>query len=113
MTNNDDKLLERFFSEAARTDIPDAGFSRRVMRSLPDRTLLKARLWRAFCVAACLALAVGLRVWAQLGGWAAGVLGAMAEAGLPRVNLLHAAVALAVALALAVREVVDRERAWW
>ena len=105
--------MERFFSDAARTDIPDAGFSRRVMRSLPDRTLLKARLWRAFCVAACLALAVGLRVWTRLGGWAAGVLGTMAESGLPRVNLLHAAVAIAVALALAVREVVDRERAWW
>ena len=37
MTENDDKLLTDFFA-GNRQEIPDNGFTRRVMRHLPDRT---------------------------------------------------------------------------
>ena len=37
MTENNDKLLIDFFAEN-RQEIPDNGFTRRVMRHLPDRT---------------------------------------------------------------------------
>ena len=36
MTDNDDKLLKRFFSEYGVGDIADNGFSSRVMRSIPE-----------------------------------------------------------------------------
>ena len=39
MTENNDKLLIDFFAEN-RQEIPDNGFTRRVMRHLPDRTRL-------------------------------------------------------------------------
>lgn len=41
--NNDDVLVKKFFSEN-RIDVPDDGFSRRVMRRLPDRTRRISRL---------------------------------------------------------------------
>lgn len=47
--NNDDVLVKKFFSEN-RIDVPDDGFSRRVMRRLPDRTRRISRLWTAVCV---------------------------------------------------------------
>ena len=39
MMENDDKLLVAFFDEN-RQEIPDNGFTRRVMRHLPDRTII-------------------------------------------------------------------------
>lgn len=113
MTNNDDKLLERFFSEAARTEIPDGGFSRRVMRSLPDRTLLKARLWAAFCVVLGVALAVGFRVWDVAAVWLLDVAHALLKPGLQLHSVAHLLIGVAVVLGLVVAEVIDRERSWW
>lgn len=118
MTSNDDKLLGRLFSEAAHAEIPDGGFSRRVMRSLPDGTLRRVRLWRAVCVAACVVLCVALRLWREAAEWFAEAIAWFAEAAAAPVApaqppaLLHMAVAVAVVLALVVREALDRERAW-
>lgn len=47
--NNDDILVKKFFSEN-RIDVPDDGFSKRVMRRLPNRTRRISRLWTAVCV---------------------------------------------------------------
>lgn len=47
---SDDELLMAFF-DAARPDIPDEGFSRRVMRGLPPRACRINRVWSAACVA--------------------------------------------------------------
>ena len=44
MTENNDKLLIDFFAEN-RQEIPDNGFTRRVMRHLPDRTIAKYVHW--------------------------------------------------------------------
>ena len=45
MMDKKDELLISQFLAAHRTEVPDKGFSRRVMRRLPDRTPLWARLW--------------------------------------------------------------------
>ena len=63
---NDNLLLEQFFSQAKKQEIADGGFSDRVMRQLPDRSLRLSRLWTAFCVLTALALFVVLRVWQPL-----------------------------------------------
>lgn len=112
MTKNDDRLLERFFDSARRAEIPDAGFSRRVMGSLPDRALLTARLWWAFCVLLGVCLAVGFRVWRLLGDYFWSLVHLVSDGGQGRLSVLHLAVAVAVVLVLAVREVIDRERLW-
>ena len=51
MDEKRDELLVRKFFEENKIEIPDAGFSRRVMRRLPDRTRRLNRNWTAICVA--------------------------------------------------------------
>lgn len=63
MTDNDNILVEQFFSEASKTEIPDNGFSRRVMRMLPSRTEKLARMWTIFCAVISLVLFFVLDVW--------------------------------------------------
>ena len=55
MMENDDKLLVDFFA-GQRQEIPDNGFTRRVMRRLPDRTLWISQIWVAFCFTLALVL---------------------------------------------------------
>ena len=54
MTDNDNRLIEAFFSEAAQQQIEDNGFTQRVMDRLPDTgvslTHRLSRLWTLFCV---------------------------------------------------------------
>ena len=55
MTENDDKLLTAFFA-GNRQEIPDNGFTRRVMRHLPDRTHRISQVWVTFCFTLALVL---------------------------------------------------------
>ena len=65
--NNDDELLlEQFFSEAREQTIDDGGFTERVMRCLPDRALRLSRLWTAFCLTVGVVLFVALKGWQPL-----------------------------------------------
>lgn len=53
MTESDDRLIERFFQEAAQQQIADDGFTERVMASLPDasvRVHQLTRMWTWFCI---------------------------------------------------------------
>ena len=59
MMENDDKLLTSFFAEH-RQEIADNGFSRRVLRHLPDRSRHLAQIWTAFCFTLALVLFVSL-----------------------------------------------------
>lgn len=60
MTETDnDKLLQDFFAENKR-EIEDNGFSRRVMKRLPDRSERMARIWSAVVLVVSAALFVGL-----------------------------------------------------
>lgn len=55
MMENDDKLIISFFA-ANRQEIADNGFTRRVMRHLPDRTHRISQMWVTFCFTLALVL---------------------------------------------------------
>ena len=54
MTDKDYSLIDDFFKEAAQQQIEDAGFTERVMMSLPDSQVEKTHrlslLWTWFCI---------------------------------------------------------------
>ena len=56
MTDNDNRLVERFFQEASRQEIADDGFTERVMRGVEtveadmSRSSLLCRLWTWSCI---------------------------------------------------------------
>ena len=54
MTDKDYSLIDDFFKEAAQQQIEDAGFTERVMMSLPDSQMEKTHrlslLWTWFCI---------------------------------------------------------------
>lgn len=55
MTKIDDNTISMFMKEQ-KQEIPDNGFSRRVMRSLPDRSRRLNRIWSALCIAISISL---------------------------------------------------------
>lgn len=59
MMENDDKLLKQFFADN-RPEIADNGFSRRVMRCLPNRSQRLSQIWSACCFTLALVLFVTL-----------------------------------------------------
>lgn len=63
MTDKDNILVERFFSEAPKTELPDNGFSNRVMNSLPSQTEKLARTWTIFCTFVSVILFFAFDVW--------------------------------------------------
>ena len=73
----DEELLQMFFSDCQMSEIPDDGFSDRVMQALPDleqeKALAKRRrlehLWTAACVAVGVIAAVVCQGWEQIQGW--------------------------------------------
>ena len=68
--DNNDLLLQQFFSEATQQQIADDGFTERVMQALlQQRTFnikLFNRLWTLFCVAVFVVLFVVFRGWELL-----------------------------------------------
>ena len=75
---NNDKLLRDFFSENKK-EIEDSGFSRRVMRNLPDRSNRLAQYWTAFV------MTIGMVLFILLGGLEA-VWGTLREVFIGMVN---------------------------
>ena len=73
----DDQLLQAFFADNRMEEVPDDGFSDRVMQALPDleqeKALAKRRrlehLWTAVCVAVGVIAAVACQGWEQIQGW--------------------------------------------
>ncbi len=70
MTDDSERLLQQFFSEAARQQIADDGFTERVMQQLPVRKPAVSRnflrLWTLACVAVYVVLFVVLDGWQLL-----------------------------------------------
>ena len=75
MINNDERLLQQFFSEAAGQQITDNGFTERVMQRIASehqtqtsnvRQQLFSRLWTPFCIAVFAVLFVVFRGWELL-----------------------------------------------
>lgn len=55
MMENNDKLIEQFFAKN-RQEIVDNGFTRSVMRRLPDHTHRISQIWVTFCFTLALVL---------------------------------------------------------
>ena len=69
MTENEDKLIENLFQEAAQLQIADDGFTERVMERLPQNrvsTQWLSRLWTLFCVVTAVVLFFLLDGWESL-----------------------------------------------
>lgn len=76
----DEELLQQFFADCRMSEIPDDGFSDRVMHALPalpetdtEKSLVERQrlehLWTAACVAAGIIIAVVCQGWEQIQGW--------------------------------------------
>lgn len=106
MTDHDELLLEQFFQQARNTQLPDAGFTRRVMSRLPERSLRLSRLWTAFCLVLIALLFFLGGAWKLL---LADVLAYFHTATMPAI-LVQAILCAAAFTALAAAEVLRRER---
>lgn len=77
LSATDDQLLQAFFADNRMEEVPDDGFSDRVMQALPsleqEKALAKRRrlehLWTAACVAVGVVAAVVCQGWEQIQGW--------------------------------------------
>ena len=86
LSATDDQLLQAFFADNRMEEIPDDGFSDRVMQALPglepEKTVLSLEqeqalakrlrlehLWTAACVAVGVVAAVVCQGWEQIPGW--------------------------------------------
>ena len=58
-TNNNDKLLKEFFGEM-KQEIPDDGFSKRLMRKLPEQPERSWIVWAFACIGLLLSLFIGI-----------------------------------------------------
>ena len=85
---SDEQLLQAFFADNKMAEIPDDGFSDRVMQALPametEQSLLEfhialakrhrlEHLWTAVCVAIGVIAAVLCQGWEQIQGWLYGM----------------------------------------
>ena len=76
LSASDEQLLQAFFADNMMAEIPDEGFSDKVMLSLPaleqERALVKRRrlehLWTAVCMAIGVIVAVVCQGWEQILG---------------------------------------------
>ena len=64
---SDEELIGKFFAEQT-FDVADRGFTNRVMRRLPDRSLWLNRIWTAVCAVAVVAVFIFTKGWITLAG---------------------------------------------
>ena len=74
MIDNDERMLQQFFSEAANQKIEDNGFTERVMQQLASSNVQRSsfnvqrfsKLWTIFCVSVFAILFVAFHGWELL-----------------------------------------------
>jgi len=66
MIEDNDRLLQQFFSEAASQQIADDGFTERVMQHLPSRMNWFVRIWNTVCIGLFVVLFIVFRGWELL-----------------------------------------------
>ena len=74
MIDNDERMLQQFFSEAANQKIEDNGFTERVMQQLASSNVQRSsfnvqrfsKLWTIFCVSVFAVLFVAFHGWELL-----------------------------------------------
>ena len=114
MTEDNDLLLKQFLQEAAQQQIPDNGFTERVMQRLPQRSPLAAhrtlltRLWNLCCVVVFAILFVLIDGWDLLAVQFEVMLRTMAVQTIS-VNLLMVATVLFGLLFVGVGEAISSE----
>ena len=109
MTDNE-QLLETFFQPARNVELPDNGFTHRVMRQVPHSNVkLKSRLWTAFCLAVATCLFVLADAWSLV----VERLQALLTHPPTQHQLLMLMVSLGVIGVLVIAEVFQRERISW
>ncbi len=62
MMENDDILVSKFFEEYTQ-EVEDHGFTKRVIRHLPDRAARLNRIWTALCIVAGIVFFIGIKGW--------------------------------------------------
>ena len=116
MTEDNERLLRQFFSEAASQQIEDGGFTDRVMQrieaeqslALSPQTSTFMRLWTPFCIMVFVVLFVYFRGWELLAVHFEVMLRTMATQSFS-VNLLAVATILFGLLFVGVGEVISSE----
>ena len=116
MTEDNERLLRQFFSEAASQQIEDGGFTDRVMQrieaeqssALSPQTTTFMRLWTPFCIMVFVVLFVYFRGWELLAVHFEVMLRTMATQSFS-VNLLAVATILFGLLFVGVGEVISSE----
>lgn len=64
-TNQDEMLVKAFFDEHTQ-EIADHGFTKRVMRHLPDRSRRLNRIWTVICTVLGIVFFIAVRGWAVI-----------------------------------------------
>ena len=107
----DDLLLEQFFQAARSEQLPDDGFTHRVMTRVAAADPMSASrlswLWTAACIV------VALIVFTLMGGWnivMAGIVSVLTTMPTTSTQLIHLMTCCAILTALVVAELVRRER---
>ena len=107
----DDLLLEQFFQAARTEQLPDNGFTHRVMTRVAATDPMSASrlswLWTAACIV------VALIVFTLMGGWnivMAGIVSVLTTMPTTSTQLIHLMTCGAILTALVVAELVRRER---
>ncbi len=115
MMEDNERLLQQFFSEAASQQIADDGFTERVMQrieatqpSLSPQTSMFTRLWTPFCITVFVVLFIVFRGWELLAVHFEVMLRTLSTQSFS-VNLLAAAVILFGLLFVGVGEVISSE----
>ena len=62
MMENDDILVSKFFEEYTQ-EVEAHGFTKRVIRHLPDRAARLNRIWTALCIVAGIVFFIGIKGW--------------------------------------------------
>lgn len=103
MTEMDDKLLKQFFGEH-KQEIADNGFSRRVIKNLPDRSLRISKIWTTCCGTLALILFFALDGLRAIGSVLRETVVSMAEYGVANLDVKSLTIAGIVLLFFGVRK---------
>lgn len=103
--NHDERLLEQFFQTARQVELDDDGFTERVMRRLPDRSLRLSRLWTAACIVAGLVAFTLFGGWQSLMAWGLTVMTTLPTTG----HVAQLWICFALATILTIGEILRRE----
>ncbi|MDR3118883.1 MAG: DUF5056 domain-containing protein [Mediterranea sp.] len=108
MTEMNDKLLKRFFSEH-KQEIKDNGFSRRVMKNLPDRNLKISNVWTTCCGALAFILFFATGGLQAIGGILRETFTSMIQYGTANLDIRSILIATTVLLFFGLRRIISAD----